>query len=65
MRIGPQVIMIVLAIAIIVWDIIVNYADMEQYTVSAELFRLSATYPIIPFALGVLAGHVFWPNYYN
>lgn len=34
----------------------------EANTISARIARLSVRWPIIPFVLGVLAGHLVWPN---
>lgn len=33
-----------------------------EWTISANLYGASKDWPIIPFALGVLAGHLFFPN---
>lgn len=31
-------------------------------SISAQLYQMSKDYPIIPFALGIAAGHIWWPN---
>jgi hypothetical protein len=33
-----------------------------ENTISRTLLVLAKQYPIIPFALGVIAGHIFWLN---
>lgn len=40
-----------------------------EYTISATLFELAsgtgcekAANPVIPFAIGIIGGHLFWPN---
>lgn len=30
-------------------------------TISGFIYRLSLSYPAIPFAVGFVCGHVFWP----
>lgn len=42
-----------------VWTLAVRGYDT---TVSWVLYQASQQWPIIPFALGVLAGHLFFPN---
>lgn len=33
-----------------------------EWTISATLYHLAQQWPAIPFALGFLLGHVFFPN---
>lgn len=51
----------VLAIIVIydVWTLIVRGYDS---TISANLYRFSQRFPIVAVALGVVIGHLFWPN---
>jgi hypothetical protein len=43
-----------------VWDIYCTYGPGSQYTVSALLADWSRDWPMLPFLLGTLAGHIFW-----
>jgi len=55
--------LIILAFFIVfVWDCIVMFFGKSlDATISLSLYKISKDNPIIPFALGVLCGHVFWP----
>lgn len=33
-----------------------------KHTVSAVMLRLSQRFPIIPLLIGIVIGHLFWPN---
>jgi hypothetical protein len=48
------------AVCIGLWDIYCTYGPGSQYTVSALLADWSRQWPVLPFALGMLAGHIFW-----
>lgn len=65
-RLTPQLILTVmlfsLAFVIGVWDIWAVYHDRGQDTVSNILGLWAAQLPILPFMLGLLAGHLFWPR---
>lgn len=56
---------IIFGIAIIVgfWDATVILIDKPEVTISAVLFKLTKENPIIAFMLGVIVGHLFWPNF--
>ncbi len=45
-----------------IWDVSVIYQGQPEKTVSAVLMSWSLTFPIFPFALGILMGHIFWPQ---
>lgn len=47
---------------IIVYDLWTLMKRGYDTTISWTLFKLSQTWPIIPFAFGVIAGHLFFPN---
>jgi hypothetical protein len=48
---------------IIAYDIYAALAGGIDGTVSAVIFDYSREYPIIPFAFGVLTGHLWFPVY--
>lgn len=52
-------IMVVITLAV---DVFLAIFFGIKHTISAVLLTLAKDYPIIPFALGVCAGHLFWQN---
>ena len=47
---------------IFIWDLTVMFFCKDlTVTISHALYTISREHPIIPFSLGVLTGHVFWP----
>ncbi len=50
-------------LVVIFWDVAVLIADRPEVTISAVLLELTEEAPIIAFALGVVVGHLFWPNF--
>lgn len=58
----PTVFFIVFVTALIVvydvWALTRGY----EWTISSTLLEASKRWPVIPFLLGLLAGHLFFPN---
>lgn len=54
------VFIIIFALAI-VWDVIAIVTWGPQVTLSAIVWGLAKEMPIVPFALGIVMGHLFWP----
>lgn len=54
-------ILLVAAAVLIGWDI---YAAMSttQPTISALSLAWARAHPVIPFTVGVISGHLFWPQ---
>ena len=47
---------------IFIWDsIVMFFAKDLNATISFSMYTISTQHPIIPFTIGVLVGHVFWP----
>lgn len=55
-------ILIAVAVVLIGWDIYVAINDERGDTIS-EILLWVGEHPILPFAFGVLMGHLFWPQY--
>ena len=57
--------LIVIGIVVIVtaWDVVVVLMGRPEVTISAVILQLTRENPIIAFALGVIIGHLFWPNF--
>lgn len=49
-----------IVLIVILWDIWLASDKTEGNTISEIITRLAYKYPLIPFALGMLAGHWFW-----
>jgi hypothetical protein len=42
-------------------DLLTVYRTNDTETVSSVLANWSQCFPILPFAVGVIVGHIFWP----
>ena len=60
---AAKLILLGLVIIVSVWDIAVLIAGRPEVTLSAVLLQLTKDNPIIAFVLGVVVGHLFWPNF--
>lgn len=45
------------------WDVWVIAHGRPNDTVSRVLQEWSVAYPMLPLALGILLGHIFWPTW--
>ena len=43
------------------YDVLMGVKYGPEATISIVMYDLARRYPIVPFMLGVLAGHIFWP----
>ena len=43
------------------WDVWAIFGGNGLRTVSSYVITWSETYPVLPLAVGVLVGHLFWP----
>lgn len=55
-------ILILTAGALAIWDTFAAIKGGSESTISRVLYEKSKAHPIISFILGLLLGHVFWPN---
>lgn len=51
---------IFLVVIIAVYDVFIIYKKGKYHSISAWIIRHSHSYPIFPFLLGVVCGHLFW-----
>jgi len=58
-----KLIIIAIIAVITIWDVAVVLMGRPDTTISAVILKLSKEHPMIPFTLGVLVGHLFWPNF--
>lgn len=50
------------AAVLIGWDIWVAVNDTPGDTISELALAFAGKHPILPFAVGVIVGHLFWPQ---
>ena len=57
-----KIVVITAVLGVILWDIIVAivYKGNLEVSVSSVIWEFCRNAPIIPFASGVLCGHLFW-----
>lgn len=53
--------LIVVIVGLIVYDIIAASHGLES-TITWVIWDWAVSFPIVPFAFGLLFGHLFWPN---
>ncbi len=56
-----QVVLLLAFLVLGAYDLFAYLAWGREQTLSVVLFESSVEWPVIPFALGFLAGHLFWP----
>ncbi len=57
-----QAFIVVLIGIVTVYDVWTLWKRGYATTISYTLYAGAIRFPIIPFSLGVIAGHLFWPN---
>jgi H+/Cl- antiporter ClcA len=56
--------LVVFIVAVVAaWDVYVIFQGQQEATFSVVLYESSKRWPVIPFVLGFLCGHVFWQIY--
>ena len=63
LELTAKLIILVAIIVISLWDITVVLMGRPEATISYVLFQSTKANPIIAFMLGVVIGHLFWPNF--
>lgn len=53
-------VILLIAALLIVWDVYARQYDSG--TISEVVLSWARSHPIVPFALGVIGGHLFWPQ---
>lgn len=56
------VILVVVTVGLIVWDIYAGTNRERRDTISVVILGYAKRWTIIPFALGVVMGHLLWPQ---
>jgi len=58
-------ILIAVTLLLIMWDVYVaffNKVPNRQDTISGVVLGFAKRHPVIPFAIGVVCGHLLWPQ---
>lgn len=57
-------IIVIVALTLVVWtcDVLIAIRYPEKHTISEALLAMACRYPIIPFVIGLLIGHLLWPQ---
>ena len=55
-------ILVTIGVLLIIWDIYVYVLPGDGDTISEVILAWAKSYTIVPFSLGVLAGHLLWPQ---
>ena len=50
-------------LVIVAFDVYVFQGGGTESTISWTMVEWSYKYPIFPFSMGVIMGHLFWPQY--
>lgn len=62
MRVVLAFTFLLVTFAVGVWDIYAVAKGRPEDTVSVTLHAWSIIYPILPLAIGLVIGHIFWPT---
>lgn len=57
--------LIVVTAGLVIWDIVVASTEEKGDTISEVLLAQTKTRPIIATAIGIIIGHLFWPQGLN
>ena len=63
LELTAKLILLGLVIIVAFWDAAVLIMGRPEATISAVLLQLATDNPIIAFTMGVVVGHLFWPNF--
>lgn len=55
-------ILLVVVIALIVFDIFVAADSTTGNTISEVTLSIARKHPVLPFCIGIVCGHLFWPQ---
>lgn len=55
---------VIVILTLVVWicDCIIALRYPGKHTMSEVMLAIACRYPIIPFAIGILVGHLLWPQ---
>ncbi len=56
-------ILVTIVLVAIVWDIVVAVNRTPGDTISELTLSWAHEHPVLPFCIGIVVGHLFWPQY--
>ena len=63
LQLTAKSILLGLVVVVFFWDAAVILMGRQEATLSAVLLQLTKENPIVAFVMGVIIGHLFWPNF--
>lgn len=57
-----EIVIAVTTVAVLAFDVYIIIKKGKEASISRVLYNQSRRHPVIPFALGFVAGHIFWAN---
>lgn len=48
--------------ALVAWDVFAELRWGYEGTISHDVLQAALKYPLVPLAVGVVLGHLFWPQ---
>jgi hypothetical protein len=63
LELTAKLILLGMVVIVFFWDATVILLGRPEATLSAVLLQSTKDNPIIAFVLGVVVGHLFWPNF--
>ena len=61
-RVGLSLMLLAVLAAVWIFDLVVGISATPAHTVSAVILEWSKRWPMLPFAVGCLIGHLFWQS---
>ena len=58
-----RMLIVFIVLLVTLWDFYVIYQGQVPATFSVVIYESSKRWPVIPFVLGFLCGHIFWQIY--
>jgi hypothetical protein len=61
-RLSTSWVLILFVVGLIVWDVLAFRQGTPGTTVSEVVLAYARQHPWLPFSMGAVAGHLFWPQ---
>lgn len=61
-RILTAALLVAFAVILIAYDVVAEIKGGNASTISQVLYNAALAEPVIPLAIGILMGHLFWPQ---
>lgn len=57
-----KIMMLIVLVLVIIWDVAVAVNSVPGDTISEITLATAYRHPVVPFAIGIVCGHLFWPQ---